>query len=712
MMPTINNQRPDWSPDRAVLVDRRSPDFAIAYNVTLGFRLFVWVATGGQYRVMPLGMLFVILVGGILASLSGCQRAGESPSPQGRESLELAADNPSESLLAERHEQVASPPTRPSSLSQNSDLSERNIIEGKVDRVRVAQPSWMNDRDDPSSDGWESEVFNRAVGRQLKTIGKLLEHTDEIPVAQVEQLLAPGFSCNALRPDDVAIVFEDQSLVVHRGSVEGSPQLSPEADSSDPAGVAEQFVSLLKHLAHPLPDDVRVKFKLFRVELKSTSVTTQAYYEASGHSASATVQQNARWICRWQPGSSMRPPRLLEIQVKDYEEVTTRKMRSALFADCTQAVLGHNSCFARQLLYGQEYWMRRIQIAVGTSGIGQGHMGLAIGDVNGDQLDDLYICQMSGLPNRLFVQNEDGTATDVSADAGVDFMEHTRGALLLDLDNDGDQDLVLALASAVLIMEGDGNGQFSQVAELPATVVYSLAAADYDSDGDLDIFACRYKKITVYDRSSGQNGAPIPYHDANNGAPSVMFRNETNWNFVDVTREVGLDVNNRRFSFAASWDDYDNDGDVDLYVANDYGRNNLYRNDVPTEGKFVDVAPETGVEDIATGMSAAWGDYNRDGWMDLYVGNMWSSAGNRITYQRKFHQKLGDEAKQLLRRTARGNTLFMNDGQGSFRDVSERCGVTMGRWAWSSPFIDLNNDGWEDLLVSNGFITNEDADDL
>lgn len=76
-------------------------------------------------------------------------------------------------------------------------------------------------------------------------------------------------------------------------------------------------------------------------------------------------------------------------------------------------------------------------------------------------------------------------------------------------------------------------------------------------------------------------------------------------------------MNNRRFSFASSWEDYDNDGDPDLYVANDYGRNNLYRNDRDEDGnhRFVDVAKEAGVEDISAGMSVSWGDYNLDGWI-------------------------------------------------------------------------------------------------
>ena len=144
-------------------------------------------------------------------------------------------------------------------------------------------------------------------------------------------------------------------------------------------------------------------------------------------------------------------------------------------------------------------------------------------------------------------------------------------------------------------------------------------------------------------------------------------------------------------------------------MANDYGRNNLYRND---GGKFVDVAAALDVEDMSSGMSASWADYNNDGWMDLYVSNMFSSAGNRITYQRQFKQHIDEATRKMFQRHARGNSLFENDRQGGFRDVSVAAGVTMGRWAWGSKWIDLNNDTLDDLVVANGFISTADTGDL
>lgn len=231
-----------------------------------------------------------------------------------------------------------------------------------------------------------------------------------------------------------------------------------------------------------------------------------------------------------------------------------------------------------------------------------------------------------------------------------------------------------------------------------------MAAADFDSDGDLDIYVCGYFPRDSVGEGIGL-GRPMPYHDANNGIPNQLLSNDGNGNFQDVTEQVGLDANNRRFSFAASWEDYDNDGDPDLYVANDFGRNNLYRNEA---GTFIDVAADAGVEDMSSGMSVSWTDFDHDGNMDIYVGNMFSSAGNRVTYQRQFRETENLDVRAHYQRHARGNSLFRNRGDGTFEDISEAANVTMGRWSWSSNFADINNDGWDDLLVANGMVTSAD----
>ena len=384
--------------------------------------------------------------------------------------------------------------------------------------------------------------------------------------------------------------------------------------------------------------------------------------------------------------------------------------RKTWFSDCTKAVLGKNESFESQFLYGEEHWLRRIEKIHHMVDVER--CGMAVGDVNGDGLEDVYLCQGGGLPNLLFVQNSDGTATDQSAPSGSDWLDHTNSALLVDLNNDGDQDLVLAIPSRVLVMENDSTGIFKLATEIPTDDedTEALSAVDFDGDGDVDLYVCTY--YATDEARADESRRSFLYHDANNGGANLLLRNDSTaaaqWRFTDVTVAVGLDVSNRRFSLAAAWEDYGNDGDPDLYVANDYGQNCLYRND---DAHFIDVAAEVGVVDHGSGMSVSWGDFDHDGFMDLYVANMFSSAGSRITRHAMFRPGMDEATRQLYQRFAKGNSLFKNEG-GQFREISDEASVEMGRWAWSSPFVDLNNDGWEDLLVANGYFTTENSHDL
>ena len=165
-----------------------------------------------------------------------------------------------------------------------------------------------------------------------------------------------------------------------------------------------------------------------------------------------------------------------------------------------------------------------------------------------------------------------------------------------------------------------------------------IAAADYDLDGRVDLYLCTY----IYYQSEDQYRYPVPYYDSENGPPNFLFHNELTseggGRFEDVTGRTGMSENNNRYSFAPAWCDYDGDGWPDLYVANDFGRNNLYRN---TNGRFRDVAAAAGVADVGPGMSAAWFDYDGDGRPDLYVSNMWTACGQRIVEDEAFTGKPG-----------------------------------------------------------------------
>ena len=553
------------------------------------------------------------------------------------------------------------------------------------------------------SEGWGSEAFSRDVEKQLDRIARWI--VDPQPDEGAVIAVHAEFSARVHAPETLSAIFETGSFRVRRPS---SATRAPSNESDEDS--AGRFISALRAMVDPLAgtNDRHVKFKVVAVKSGADgTVDTRVLFEGSGVSAEGAVQINATLACGWTP-SGAGGPSLRSLDIVDYEEVEFLGGRPApMFSDCTDSVVGSDRAFADQLRYGNEHWMRRLQPVLGIDNYGQ--HGLAVGDVNGDGFEDVYVCQAGGMPNRLYIQRPDGTVREAAAAAGVDFMDRTHAALLIDLDNDGDQDLVLATEPAVLFLTNDGKGAFAIAGRGAVPSAYSLAAADYDNDGDLDVYATAYVAPAEWDREAGLGLQPLPYHDANNGAPNALFRNDGKGSFVDATAEIGLDVNNRRWSFAAAWADYDADGDADLYVANDFGRNNLYRND---GGRFTDVAAEAGVEDSASGMSVSWGDYDGDGRFDLYVGNMFSSAGNRIVPQRRFQPGAGESARSGFRRFARGNTLFRNNGDGTFDDVSVAAGASMGRWAWSSPFVDLNNDGWEDLVVGNGYITNENSGDL
>ena len=575
---------------------------------------------------------------------------------------------PDISRVAQSSEQGTDVVASESLVSANSGSGDQrlSVLPG-FSNERFHQPFKRDlDRLDPHTDGWDTEAFSDKALAQLKRLGKII--ADGVGRSDVNSILSDGFMCGALRPEPLVEAFHDSCLTVRRSEPTKTGGVKRYRGSAGLARAIEQLTSPLAASA-----DLRVHFKIFRVEERGDLVKTSAYFQLAGQHANGGVQQSATWHCRWGPGRADAAPKLQSIDVEQFEEVARANGDRPLFADCTEAVLGLSPTYRRQLVYGIDHWTATIDRRLGLDIVAT--HGLAVGDVNGDGLEDVYFCEPGGLPNRLFLHKPDGTARDVSAVAGVDFLEPTRVALLLDLDNDKDQDLVIASDRFIIFMENDGFGRFAKRAGFrTSSSAVGLASADYDLDGDLDVYVCGYFTMEDAAESTFGLGKPIPFHDANNGGENYFLRNDGNWKYTDVTRQVGLDQNNTRFSLAAAWEDYDNDGDPDLYVANDYGRNSLYRND---DGHFVDVAGEAGVEDISAGMSVSWGDYNRDGLPDIYVSNMFSSAGNRISYQRQFKSEATQSTRDDYRRFARGNTLFENAGDGTFRDVTERAGVTM-----------------------------------
>ena len=583
--------------------------------------------------------------------------------------------------------------------------------------------------DDPTQDGWSTEAFNLQAGKQLNAIGKLLVDKQAITAENTSSLVTDDFSGTAIWPRNLQTVHQDSVFHVQRmippRAVETNSaenQLSSTHGKEDKSYQgADGFIRALEELFFIFRETEDLHYKAKIVDVKNTgdTITTKQYISCSGHTASGMLEMHATWVIYWQPNASDELPRIISVELEDLEIVRSQGQNGALFADCTASIFHGNKSYEQQLLKGMNYWLQRSTAMRsdrrdGGYDFGVNTPGIAIGDVNGDGLEDVYLCQENGLPNLLFLHNPDGTLTDVSQDWGVDWLHDSRSALFVDWDNDGDQDLAFAIRGGVVFAENidQKRFQFMNLIETGNDNM-SLSAADYDLDGDLDFYVCTYNRNPFYEPLSFEerlvrDDVFIP-HDANNGGRNRLLRNDGDGQFIDATKSVGLDVNNHRYSFSSAWEDYDNDGDLDLYVANDFGRDNLYRND---SGTFQDISEEAQVENSASGMGIAWGDYDRDGWMDSYVSNMWSSAGRRVTQQPQF--KVDDiEVKKRLQRFARGNTLLHNSGDGTFEDRSGPLGVEMGRWAWSNQFVDLNNDSWEDLVVANGYLTGtDDSGDL
>ena len=248
---------------------------------------------------------------------------------------------------------------------------------------------------------------------------------------------------------------------------------------------------------------------------------------------------------------------------------------------------------------------------------------------------------------------------DIGPDLGLDVMSLSGGAIADDFDGDGWLDLVVSdwdPSQQIRYFRNTGDGGFSErTLEAGLTGILgglNLIHADYDNDGDLDIYVLRGAWL-------GRAGR----------YPNSLLRNDGNGRFSDVTMEAGLGARHYPTQTAA-WSDYDNDGDLDLYVGNEDAPSQLFRN--KGDGTFEDVAPQAGVTNGAMAKGVVWGDFDADRLSDLYVSNF--GAPNR---------------------------LYRNNGDGTFTDIAQDAGVAFPFRSFPAWFWDFNNDGRLDLFVSS-----------
>ncbi|MHC4822465.1 MAG: FG-GAP repeat domain-containing protein [Planctomycetota bacterium] len=544
---------------------------------------------------------------------------------------------------------------------------------------------------DPAAEGWRTEVLHDGAKKGLRGFLSSVAQGKELP----EHTLAEDFHTTVLRPAELETVFEDGSLSV-RHAVTFSERRYSGSELQDAAATLKTVFD-----SGELRDDF---FKIMTVEMVAgRTFRTHFLYHAAIAADPFVTQVNLEGQATWTVDGSDEKVLLQSIEVHHYEELATPR---PTFADITTSVFAKTKRWRPEMLVGVEQLMNRNDRLIGMSYIGS--QGIAIGDIDNDGLDDVYVAQQGGLANRLYRHLPDGTVEEISAASQVDFLDNTRGVLFVDLDNDGDQDLVTTVRANIIIAYNNGRGVFPERKVLrynDLADIYSITAADPDGDGDLDLYACRYVTGGLI------GGVPTPYHDADNGASNFYWRNEGDRQWREVSNLVGLGENNTKFSLGACWEDIDADGDLDLYVANDFGRNNLYIND--GRGNFKDEALERGADDIGAAMGASIADVDLDGDMDILVTNMFSSAGRRIATQSdRFMEGQAQEVHKDYVRHARGNTLLKNRGDGTFEDATDASKIAIGGWAWGAQFVDINNDGYDDIYSPNGFLTNTGTEDL
>jgi hypothetical protein len=354
-----------------------------------------------------------------------------------------------------------------------------------------------------------------------------------------------------------------------------------------------------------------------------------------------------------------------------------------------------------------------------------GSAGVAAADYDNDGWYDVFICD--GKKPRLYHNNGDGTFTDVTVKAGLpDELCGCNVAIFADLNNDGYKDLFLGLGTGLnRLYRNNGDGTFTDVTEgagLGGYWVTVAAAADYDNDGRIDLYLGRYL--------DARTKLPTTLFYTRNGEGNTLLHNDGNFHFHDVTAQAG--VREGGLTLGVAWGDYDGDGYQDLFVANDFGRNALFHNN--GDGTFTDVSQQTGALDFGYSMSACFGDINNDGHLDIYVSKVHSAQrwygqaatmhkylltsarqrtlGEDAGVYRELYGLVGSEWQSFGDRTIRGNSLLLNDGTAHFHDVAETAHANPFGWYWGSAMFDFDNDGLQDIIAANGWISGRTKDDL
>jgi len=329
--------------------------------------------------------------------------------------------------------------------------------------------------------------------------------------------------------------------------------------------------------------------------------------------------------------------------------------------------------------------------------------GVAIFDYDNDGWPDIFVVNgttLDPLPgrkpptNHLYHNNHDGTFTDVTEKAGLAHTGWGQGVCVGDYDNDGYEDLFVTYYGKNVLYHNNGNGTFTDVSEkahVSGNGAWSTGCAfvDYDRDGKLDLFVATYVDFDVKTAPGPGERAScmwkgVPVMCGPRGLPwgkNMLYHNKGDGTFEDVTTKAKIDQTNGHYGFSVSTLDFDDDGWPDIFVACDSTPSILYHNN--HDGTFTDVAVVAGAafnEDgkEQAGMGSTIGDYNGDGRLDIFKTNFSDDTA----------------------------TLYRNNGDGTFDDVTFAAGLGLYTkyLGWGTMFLDVDNDGWPDVLLVNGHV--------
>ncbi|MGN6295492.1 MAG: VCBS repeat-containing protein [Ginsengibacter sp.] len=351
--------------------------------------------------------------------------------------------------------------------------------------------------------------------------------------------------------------------------------------------------------------------------------------------------------------------------------------------------------------------------------------GVAVGDINGDGLQDLYfVGNMS--PNKLYLnrgklQFQDITTVALQGRPGP----WKTGVTMADVNGDGKLDIFLCYSgklpgpkrvNQLFINEGnDKNGipQFTEQAAKYglATPSYSTQAYffDYDRDGDLDLLLLNHNPSSLPVLSDSLTSIILKQSNPETGIR--LFRNDNNF-FTDITLKAGISTSDLTYGLGAGIADIDGDGWQDIYISNDYSiPDYLYRNN--HDGTFTDVLQKQMGHTSESSMGDDIADINNDGFPDILTLDMLAEDNHRqkLLFSPNSYGKFDNMLQSGFYFQYMRNMLQLNNGNGTFSEIGQLAGISNTDWSWAPLFADYDNDGWKDLFVTNGYkrdYTNQD----